>query len=147
MGHTYLPTKSSHPTSIPQPGTVPSPPSGPCACRPKRRSSRRSWRSWGPWPVRQAGWEKPWWLVALTMFKWSNDVLVGGLEHEFYFSIYIYIFFFGSYNSNWLLYVSKGLKPPTSVKYVDLPWRKNIHTHIYIYIVVSIKWFELGVQS
>jgi hypothetical protein len=46
------------------------------------------------------------------MFKWSNDVLVGGLEHLLFFHILGFII---------PTYFSKGLKPPTSVKYVDLP--------------------------
>ena len=35
--------------------------------------------------------------------------LVGGLEHDFYFSIY-----WEFHNPNWLSYFSEGLKPPTS---------------------------------
>ena len=40
-------------------------------------------------------------------------ILVGGLEHECYFSIFFHII--GNNNPNWLIYFSEGLKPPTSI--------------------------------
>jgi hypothetical protein len=44
--------------------------------------------------------------------------LVGGLEHDFYFSIY-----WEFHNPNWLSYFSEGLKPPTS--YISVPTLKE----------------------
>ena len=45
--------------------------------------------------------------IALTCF---NAILVGGLEHQFYFPIY-----WECHHPNWLSYFSEGFKPPTSI--------------------------------
>ena len=60
--------------------------------------------------------------------------LVGGLEHEFYFSIY-----WEFHIPNWLSYFSEGLKPPTSHILAGGPLLILIYSnYIIFYIPLSI---------
>ena len=53
---------------------------------------------------------KPWLVDNYRgLYYLHNNLLVGGLEHGFYFSIY-----WEFHHPSWLSYFSEGLKPPTS---------------------------------
>jgi hypothetical protein len=56
-------------------------------------------------------------IMKYSMYIYMH-ILVGGLEHEFYFP------YIGNSHPNWLSYFSEGLKPPTSYVYI---------INIYIY--------------
>ena len=95
-------------------------------------------------------WSKPWtasfcgkFLGYTPVMKYPMyiyiymHILVGGLEHEFYFP------YIGNSHPNWLSYFSEGLKPPTSYVYII-----NIYIYIYIYKrrfmagTIICKWCE-----
>ena len=54
--------------------------------------------------------QQKWWSYNGNIVGvYSDTLLVGGLEHEFYFP------YIGNNHPNWLSYFSEGLKPPTSL--------------------------------
>ena len=59
------------------------------------------------WPSPGSGWDEKRWNIKMSLGSTVQQAkLVGGLEHEFYFS-------YRHNNPNWPSYFSEGLKPPT----------------------------------
>ena len=83
---------------------------GPGSVEPTAGGQEGSWRKSGHLGYRHFG-EIP--ISGLS--------LVGGLDHEFYFSIY-----WECHHPNWLSYFSEGFKPPTRSYW-------NMYIYIYMY--------------
>ena len=72
-------------------------------------------------------------LIALAI--WRIWYLVGGLEHDFYFSIY-----WECHHPNWLSYFSEGLKQQTSYVYYYYYFYCFNHMVLYITSFLTANW-------
>ena len=70
-------------------------------------------------------------------FSIEKTILVGGLEHEFYFSIY-----WEFHHPIWLSYFSRLLEPPTRKKMLDLDG-----FGILAMILADVTGIEMGMQA
>ena len=58
--------------------------------------------------------------------RWEVHILVGGLEHEFYFPFHIW-----DNPSHWLSYFSDGLKPPSSICFINYSYNQLVMVNIW----------------
>ena len=73
------------------------------------------------WGDAGGAWDKPFRFRFLEWgiptWEMDRNALVGGLEHDFYVSIY-----WEFHHPNWRTHFSEGLKPPTSGDLAKAPW-------------------------
>ena len=93
--------------------------------------------------------QQKWWSYNGNIVGvYSDTLLVGGLEHEFYFP------YIGNNHPNWLSYFSEGLKPPTRLLEIAQADSGGFNQRLYgdslfffCRTPTSLEWWELQGDS